>query len=261
MGSRAMAGTPRRRDHDRRHSHGDRCQRAQRVHFRAAAFSLHRSRSGLSSCSASAATCSSTAPPASRGDADEIAKLGGISRHHLLDNDFEVIPTPGHTPDATAYLWDSGEHRLLFTGDTIYLDEGEWVAAVLDSSDRGLYLESLELIRGLEFDVLAPWAATGGRPFLAAPDGGGRQAPHRRHHRAPPRRRGPLRWAPPPRKERASSARASSTTCAVTEPFAWRESRPAGPRSSSTTSQAPTPGGRAGSRSAAAPRRSTAIGP
>jgi glyoxylase-like metal-dependent hydrolase (beta-lactamase superfamily II) len=85
-----------------------------------------------------------------------------FSRRHTLDDDFEVIPTPGHTPGATTYLWDSGEHRFLFTGDTIFLRDGEWVAAVLDSSDRASYLESLELIRGLDFDVLVPWAASAG---------------------------------------------------------------------------------------------------
>jgi hypothetical protein len=93
-----------------------------------------------------------------------------FSKRHTLDDDFEVIPTPGHTSGATAYLWDSGEHRLLFTGDTIYLDEGEWVAAVLPSSDRSLYVDSLELIRELDFDVLVPWAATAGKPFYAATD-------------------------------------------------------------------------------------------
>lgn len=95
---------------------------------------------------------------------------GTFSRRHVLDEDFEVIPTPGHTPGATAYLWDSGEHRLLFSGDTIYLDDGEWVAAVLASSDRAAYADSLELIRGLDFDVLVPWAATRGRPYYAITD-------------------------------------------------------------------------------------------
>jgi hypothetical protein len=90
-----------------------------------------------------------------------------FSKRHQLDDDFEVIPTPGHTPGATAFLWDTGERRLLFTGDTIYLADGEWVAAVLGSSDRAAYLQSLELIRELEFDVLVPWAATGGRPYHA----------------------------------------------------------------------------------------------
>ncbi len=94
---------------------------------------------------------------------------GTFAERHVVDDDFEVIPTPGHTPGATAFLWDSGRHRCLFTGDTVYLRQGEWVAAVLaDSSDRKSYVESLELIRELDFDVLVPWAATAGRPFHAA---------------------------------------------------------------------------------------------
>jgi hypothetical protein len=39
------------------------------------------------------------------------------------------------------------------------------VAAVLPSSDRAAYVESLELIRGLDFDVLVPWAASAGEPY------------------------------------------------------------------------------------------------
>jgi hypothetical protein len=89
---------------------------------------------------------------------------------HALGDDFEAIPTPGHTPGATTYLWDSGSQRVLFTGDTIYLDDGDWVAAVLDSSDRQMYLESLELIRDLEFDVLVPWAAKADGPYFALTD-------------------------------------------------------------------------------------------
>ena len=93
-----------------------------------------------------------------------------FSKRHMLDDDFEVIPTPGHTPDATAFLWDNGEQRILFTGDTIMLRDGEWKAAVLDSSDRAAYVESLELIRELDFDVLAPWVASADGPYLAMTD-------------------------------------------------------------------------------------------
>jgi glyoxylase-like metal-dependent hydrolase (beta-lactamase superfamily II) len=82
-----------------------------------------------------------------------------------------VIPTPGHTSGATAFLWDSGQHRILFTGDTIYLREGDWVAALLaGSSDRAAYLRSLELMRELDFDVLVPWIATAGHSFHAVTD-------------------------------------------------------------------------------------------
>jgi hypothetical protein len=41
---------------------------------------------------------------------------------------------------------------------------------VLESSDRGLYIESLERIRELDFDVLVPWVASGGSPFYASTD-------------------------------------------------------------------------------------------
>jgi hypothetical protein len=93
-----------------------------------------------------------------------------FTRRHVLDEDLELIPTPGHTSGATAYLWNGPEHRMLFTGDTVYLDRGEWVAAVLESSDRARYIESLELIRELDFDVLVPWAASSGGPFYAHTD-------------------------------------------------------------------------------------------
>lgn len=95
---------------------------------------------------------------------------GTFSRRHTLDDDFEVIPTPGHTSGATVFLWDSGEHRCLLTSDTICLDEGEWVAVVLESSDRVAYIKSLELLRELEFDVLVPWVVTHGQPYYAMTD-------------------------------------------------------------------------------------------
>ena len=78
-----------------------------------------------------------------------------------------MIPTPGHTSGATAYLWNSGEQRCLFTGDSLYLSEDEWIAAVLDSSDRQAYIESLELLREIDFDLLVPWLSTRGRPAHA----------------------------------------------------------------------------------------------
>jgi hypothetical protein len=99
--------------------------------------------------------------------AEHLDVRAAFSRRHMLGDDFEVIPIPGHTPGATAYLFDTGQHRALFTGDTIHLRDGEWRAALLDSSDRESYIESLLLIRDLDFDVLIPWAASEGEPYHA----------------------------------------------------------------------------------------------
>jgi glyoxylase-like metal-dependent hydrolase (beta-lactamase superfamily II) len=94
-----------------------------------------------------------------------------FSERHHLDDDFEVIPTPGHTSGATAFLWDAGEHRCLFTADTIFIRDGEWTAVVLEGvSDREQYIESLELIRGLDFDVLVPSFGTAGQRHFAFVD-------------------------------------------------------------------------------------------
>lgn len=104
------------------------------------------------------------------GDAREAAERCNVDetffeRHHLGE-DFEVIPTPGHTEGATAFIWDTGEHRVLFTGDTIFFVRGKWRAAVLDGiSDRERYIESLELIRTLDFDLVVPGIAPGGEPY------------------------------------------------------------------------------------------------
>ena len=53
----------------------------------------------------------------------------------------------------------------------MYVDDaGEWVGAVLDSSDRAAYLESLERLRELEFELLVPWIATAGAPAAVRTD-------------------------------------------------------------------------------------------
>lgn len=98
--------------------------------------------------------------------AQSLPIAGTFSERHTLDDDFEVIPTPGHTPGATSFVWDSGRHRFLFTGDTLWIDHGDWRVTVLGSSDRAAYLDSLALLRELEFDVLVPWAATTGEPYI-----------------------------------------------------------------------------------------------
>ena len=91
-----------------------------------------------------------------------------FSKRHYLDDDFEVIPTRVSRSGATSFLWDTGRHRCLFTGDTIFFSRGKWVAAVLDGvSDRERYIESLALITTLDFDLIVPGIAAAGQPYYA----------------------------------------------------------------------------------------------
>ena len=95
-----------------------------------------------------------------------IPTAGTFSGRELIATDLEVIPIPGHTPGGVAFLWDSGTHRFLFTGDSVWLDHGEWSAVVLDAGARQDYVDSLGLMRELDFDVLVPWGATQGEPYV-----------------------------------------------------------------------------------------------
>jgi len=103
-------------------------------------------------------------------DAPSVSEICNVSatfseRHHA-GGDFEIVPIPGHTEGATAFLWDTREHRVLFTGDTIFFVRGRWRAAVLEGvSDRERYIESLELIRSLDFDLVVPGIAPAGEPY------------------------------------------------------------------------------------------------
>jgi glyoxylase-like metal-dependent hydrolase (beta-lactamase superfamily II) len=108
------------------------------------------------------------------GGADVAAALGAplagerAAPIEVAGDDVEVVPIPGHTPGATAYLWNGA----LFPGDSIMLRGDDWVAAVLESSDRVAYAESLERLRELDFELLVPWAAPLDGPFVARTDRG-----------------------------------------------------------------------------------------
>jgi hypothetical protein len=112
------------------------------------------------------------------GDAEavraQVAVDATFAARHTVGEDLEVIPVPGHTPGATAYLWAADGRRVLFTGDTVFVRDGEWVAALLDGvSDRDTYVASIELLAGLEFDLLVPGIAPIGEEPVHATDAGG----------------------------------------------------------------------------------------
>ena len=104
-----------------------------------------------------------------------------FSRLHLLDDDFEVIPTPGHTSGACL---PPGQRRLLLFGDTIYLSDGEWVAALLDSSDREAYPREPRPHPRAELRRARALGRQRRRRPLRADRQGRRAPPHRRDRRA-----------------------------------------------------------------------------
>jgi hydroxyacylglutathione hydrolase len=91
----------------------------------------------------------------------------------LTDPDgIEVIPTPGHTPGSTCFLVPGADGATyLFTGDTIFVGtDGRWHAGMLPFSDRDDLTAALELLAGLEPDLVVS---------SAAPDGEGAHVPDR----------------------------------------------------------------------------------
>jgi len=78
------------------------------------------------------------------------------ARHHILPV-LEAIPTPGHCPGSTCYLLQHDGKHILFTGDTIYPDNGEWKVYLHGSRSSGKdMLTSLELLGSLAVDVILP---------------------------------------------------------------------------------------------------------
>ena len=72
---------------------------------------------------------------------------------HVLAPGVEVIPTPGHRPGAVSYLVDVGTRRCLFAGDSIYHNGENWMCPV-SKKNRNKMLATLDLLAGIEFDVL-----------------------------------------------------------------------------------------------------------
>lgn len=86
-------------------------------------------------------------------------------RRHQLEDDWEVIPTPGHTTGGVCFLWDAGGERYLFTGDFLYNAGHAWVVG---SKSLAKLEASLALIRSIDFTYLVGCGDEAmGIPYLA----------------------------------------------------------------------------------------------
>ena len=83
-------------------------------------------------------------------------------------NGVEVIPTPGHTDGSVCFLVRSAHGKTyLFTGDTIYQENGAWETRVngYAGGSRSDLRNSLMLLRDLGPAVVFSSASVGPAPF------------------------------------------------------------------------------------------------
>jgi len=90
---------------------------------------------------------------------------GTFSAAEMIGDDLQIVPTPGHTAGTTCFVWSSGGHRVLFPGDSIWVENDIWKAVLLGESERAAYVASLEQLMALEFDTLAPWGGLAADPI------------------------------------------------------------------------------------------------
>ncbi|WP_034914184.1 MBL fold metallo-hydrolase [Erwinia sp. 9145] len=78
-----------------------------------------------------------------------------FSRAEVHCGSFHVVPTPGHTPGSTSYLYASPFGKTyLFVGDTITRSSDRWVTVLETDSNEADLANSLEFYRALRPDVI-----------------------------------------------------------------------------------------------------------
>lgn len=87
-----------------------------------------------------------------------------LSKPEYHSDSILVIPTPGHTSNNLCYHYKSPYGKsYLFTGDTIYLDHGEWSTLIMprDGGNREDLIKSLTTLQALNVDVVICSVALG----------------------------------------------------------------------------------------------------
>ncbi|GGC57751.1 MBL fold metallo-hydrolase [Hoyosella rhizosphaerae] len=86
-----------------------------------------------------------------------------FSDRHVIDGEFEIIPTPGHTPGSTCFIVHGAGGQYLFTGDTLIRgSNGHWFTAYFDGfSDYDALVNTLEMLSTLSPDIIISSAFSG----------------------------------------------------------------------------------------------------
>mgnify|MGYP004724068277 CR=1 FL=1 len=93
--------------------------------------------------------------------------------------DFHLLPTPGHTPGSSSFLYHSPlGQTYLFVGDTLTCDYNRWISVLVPESNPLELQQSLDFYRTLRPDVVLmsttrghlSWAKVDLQSWLAAID-------------------------------------------------------------------------------------------
>jgi glyoxylase-like metal-dependent hydrolase (beta-lactamase superfamily II) len=97
----------------------------------------------------------------------KVAPVDSLFDKREVVNGIEVIPTPGHTDGSVCFLVRSPHGTYLFTGDTIYQDNGAWETRVngYAGGSKPDLKSSLMLLRDLGPAVVFSSASVGSVPF------------------------------------------------------------------------------------------------
>ena len=69
--------------------------------------------------------------------------------------DFQLLPTPGHTPGSCSYLYRSPLGlTYLFVGDTVTRSHDRWITVLVPDSNPAELSQTLEFYRTLRPDVV-----------------------------------------------------------------------------------------------------------
>jgi len=101
---------------------------------------------------------------------DEISKQCHIDKtfsgDQRIDNTFEIIFTPGHSPGSSCFLWTApNKKRILFTGDNLVPREDGWGVYIMDKNNLPITIKSLQKMRKLEVDVIVPGGYSSKTPY------------------------------------------------------------------------------------------------
>lgn len=78
-----------------------------------------------------------------------------LEKEQSLFEKFEIIHTPGHVPGSTSFLFKGISGNYLFTGDTLYLSNGEFRVAIAQEN-RLTMIQSLLKLKDLEVHGIFP---------------------------------------------------------------------------------------------------------